>query len=251
MTRPTLAIAGLTACFGCQLTLLNCEAELPTLAERFDFTYFPMGSSRHDIGGEFSAALVEGSVSTPDDLETLVKLRSRSRILVAFGTCACWGGVAAMNNHLSREAMTESVYGKGAGPTGSFNPCPLHRFVTVDFSINGCPPEKNELLTTLAALLHGTLPVFPQYPVCTECRNRECLCLLIERGEPCLGPITQAGCNARCPAVSIKCEGCRGPVTEANVASELEVLLEKGISREEVIRRMRRFYPEWDYGQRS
>lgn len=251
MTRPSLAIAGLTACFGCQLTFLNCEAELPTLAGLFDFTYFPMGSSRREIGGEFTAALVEGAVSTPDDLETLVRLRSRSRVLVAFGTCARWGGVAAMNNHLSRVAMTESVYGKGARPTGSFNPGPLHRFVTVDLSITGCPPEKSELLATLAALLHGTLPVFPQYPVCTECRNRECLCLLIERGEPCLGPITQAGCNARCPAVSIKCEGCRGPVTEANVASELEVLLEKGISREEVIRRMRRFYPEWDYGQRS
>lgn len=251
MNRPSLAIAGLTACFGCQLTLLNCEAELLEIAEQFVFTYFPMGCSKHDIGGEFSVALVEGAVSTPDDLETLVRLRSRSRILIAFGTCACWGGVAAMNNHLSRESMIASVYGKETQPRGSFNPGPLHRFVTIDFTITGCPPEKGELLSTLAALLHGTLPVFPQYPVCTECRSRECLCLLIERGEPCLGPITQAGCNARCPAVSIKCEGCRGPVTEANAASELEMLQEKGIGRKELERRMRRFYAEWNYGQRS
>lgn len=251
MTRPTLAIAGLTACFGCQLTLLNCEAELPSLAECLDFTYFPMATSRNDIERDFSAALVEGAVSTPDDLETLIRLRSRSRILVSFGTCACWGGVAAMNNHLSREAMKQSVYGEAAGSTESFNPVPLSRFVTVDFSITGCPPEKSELLATLAALVHGTLPLFPQYPVCTECRIRECPCLLMERGEPCLGPVTQAGCNARCPAVAVKCEGCRGPVTEANVVSELEMLQEKGISREELIRRLRRFYPDWDYGKRA
>ena len=251
MSKPTLAIAGLTACFGCQLTLLNCEEELLTLAERFEFTYFPMGSSRHNIASEFSAALVEGAVSTPADLETLVKLRSRSKFLIAFGTCALWGGVAAMNNHLPRTSLAEVVYGKDAVPDITFNPGPLDRFVTVDFAIIGCPPEKGELLATLAALLHDTLPVFPQYPVCTECRNRENVCLLIEKGEPCLGPITQAGCNARCPAVSIKCEGCRGPVTEANVASEIDVLMEKGISRDELVSRMRRFYPEWDYGQRS
>ncbi len=67
----------------------------------------------------------------------------------------------------------------------------------------------------------------------------------------CLGPLTQAGCNARCPAVEIKCEGCRGPVAEANVVAELALLLEKGFAREEIVRRMRRFYPDWDYEQRS
>jgi coenzyme F420-reducing hydrogenase gamma subunit len=251
MNRPTIAIAGLTACSGCQLTLFNCEAELLELAERFTFAYFPMGFTGLSITGPFDVAFVEGAVSTPDDLEILIKLRSRSRFLVAFGTCALWGGVAAMNNHEARNDLLEMVYGAGGGEMKSFNPQPFRHFIKVDFAIAGCPPEKAELLATLAALLKGTFPVFPRYPVCTECRIRENRCLLIEDNEMCLGPLIQAGCNARCPAVGIKCEGCRGPVAEANVAAELALLLEKGFAREEIVRRMRRFYPEWDYEQRS
>ncbi len=251
MNRPAIAIAGLTACSGCQLTLFNCEADLLELAERFTFAYFPMGFTGLSITGPFDVAFVEGAVSTPDDLEILIKLRSRSRFLVAFGTCALWGGVAAMNNHEARNDLLETVYGAGGGAMKSFNPQPFRHFIKVDFAIAGCPPEKAELLATLAALLKGTFPAFPRYPVCTECRIRENRCLLIEDNEMCLGPLVQAGCNARCPAVGIKCEGCRGPVAEANVAAELALLLEKGFAREEIMRRMRRFYPEWDYEQRS
>ncbi|MCM2359625.1 MAG: NADH:ubiquinone oxidoreductase [Geobacteraceae bacterium] len=251
MRKPIIAIAGLTACSGCQLTLLNCEAELPELAERFDLAYFPLGITEGAVTGPFDAAFVEGAVSTPDDLEILIKLRSRSRHLVAFGTCALWGGVAAMNNHESRNALLETVYGEGGSEMKSFNPQPFRHFIKVDFAITGCPPEKPEILAALAALLRGTFPVFPRYPVCTECRSRENRCLLIEDNEICLGPLIQAGCNARCPAVGIICEGCRGPVDEANVAAELELFLEKGFTREEIGRRMRRFCPEWDYEQRS
>jgi len=249
--RPVVAMAGLTACSGCQLTFLNCETELPELARRFAISYFPLAVTAHAASGPIDISFIEGAVSTPDDLELLLKIRSMSRFLVAFGTCALWGGVAAMNNHESRKSMVEAVYGKTAGGMKTFNPQPFANFVKVDFAITGCPPEKSELLATLAAFLKGSFPVFPRYPVCTECRNRENRCLLIEDNEICLGPLIQAGCNARCPAVGIICEGCRGPVTEANVAAELELLLEKGFTREEIERRMRRFYPEWDYEQRS
>ncbi len=248
MNRPVIAIAGLTACSGCQLTFFNCEGELPEIAEHFSFAYFPMGITGHSITGPIDAAFVEGAVSTPGDMEVLIKLRSVSRLLVAYGTCALWGGIAAMNNHASRDSMVETVYGKGA-EMKTFNPQPFHRFVKVDATITGCPPEKAELLSVLSALRRGALPVFPVYPVCTECRNRENRCLLIEDNALCLGPLTQAGCNARCPTVGINCEGCRGPVAEANVAAEMELLQEKGFSPEEIQRRMRRFYPEWNYEQ--
>src|SRR6266545_927685 len=112
VTRPTIAIAGLTACSGCQLTFFNCERELPELAERFAISYFPMGFTERSITGPIEAAFVEGAVSTPDDLEVLIKLRSRSRFLIAFGTCALWGGVAAMKNDESRNGLLEAVYGK-------------------------------------------------------------------------------------------------------------------------------------------
>jgi len=251
MKRPKLAIAGLTACSGCQLTLLNCEDELPEVARLFELVDFPMGESGSDPDAVFDAAIVEGAVSTPADLANLFKLRNASRLLVAFGTCALFGGVAAMNNLGSkREELLRRVYGEGGDGIESFPPSPFRNFVSVDYTITGCPPEKHDILALLAALLAGTLPPPQCYPVCTECRSRENLCLLLERNELCLGPIIQGGCNARCPATGIVCEGCRGPVREANVAQELELLLERGFDRKEIERRMSRFTPEWDYGQR-
>jgi sulfhydrogenase subunit delta len=263
MNRPRLAIAGLTACSGCQLTLLNCEEELPEIAGKFDLVYFPMAQSEGagrmnpsalsppSPGGLFDVAIVEGAVSMPGDLAVLFHLRNASRILVAFGTCALFGGVAAMNNGThQRESLLREVYGTGGSGYESFPPAPFKNFVTVDFAITGCPPEKPDLLALLGALLAGTLPPTPSYPVCTECRSRENLCLLLERGELCLGPIIQGGCNARCPATGIPCEGCRGPVREANVAQQLELLLERGFDRREIEQRMSRFTPEWDYGKR-
>jgi coenzyme F420-reducing hydrogenase gamma subunit len=251
MSKPVIAIAGLTACFGCQLTILNCEDELADLARMFTFAYFPMGMSQHGFQGEFDAALVEGAVSTPEDLETLVRLRSRSGSLFAVGTCARWGGINAMKNGEPRLSLVTRVYGSDGAAIATFNPGPLHRFVSVDGYVTGCPPEKKEMLLLFRALLHGTKPNLPDYPVCMECRMRENLCLLIEKDQLCLGPLIRAGCNARCPAVATPCEGCRGPVTEANIAAETDLLVEKGFRREEIASRMQRFCVEWSYGQDS
>ncbi|WP_239027038.1 NADH:ubiquinone oxidoreductase [Geomonas oryzisoli] len=246
-----LAIAGLTACSGCQLTLLNCEDELPELLARCELVYFPLAESGNVLEVQFDAALVEGAVSTPKDLELLFKLRNASTHLVAYGTCALFGGVAAMNNGLNtRQELLQSVFGTGGCLPESFAPAPLANFVSVDAAVTGCPPEKHEIVEMVAALAAGTLPPARHYPVCTECRSRENLCLLLEKRQLCLGPVVQGGCNARCPATGIVCEGCRGPVREANVAQELELLLERGFGKDEIERRMSRFKPEWDYGQR-
>jgi sulfhydrogenase subunit delta len=251
MNRPRLAIAGLTACSGCQLTLLNCEAELPEIMERFELAYFPLAQSGGKAAGLYDVAIVEGAVSTPEDLATLFALRNASRILIAFGTCALHGGVAAMNNGTRpREELLREVYGEKGLRFASFPPAPFRNFVSVDCAITGCPPEKPDLLVLLGALLAGTLPPTASYPVCTECRSRENLCLLLERGEFCLGPVIQGGCNARCPATGVPCEGCRGPVRKANVSQQSELLLERGFDREEIARRMSRFTREWDDGKR-
>ncbi|WP_215906681.1 NADH-quinone oxidoreductase subunit B family protein [Geomonas propionica] len=246
-----VAITGLTACSGCQLTLLNCEDELPELLGLCELVYFPLAESGNVLDAQFDAAIVEGAVSTPKDLELLFSLRNAARVLVAYGTCALFGGVAAMNNTIScRRDLLQTVFGDAVQLPESFAPAPLANYVSVDAAVTGCPPEKQEIMELVAALAAGTLPPARCYPVCTECRSRENLCLLLEKRELCLGPVVQGGCNARCPATGIVCEGCRGPVREANVAQELELLLERGFGREEVERRMSRFKPGWNYGQR-
>lgn len=245
MRRLRLAIAGLTACSGCQLSLLNCEDELPDLLELFEFHYFPMACTPALLTGEYDAALVEGCLSMPHEKELLLELRKRSRYLVALGTCALCGGVAALRNGEDRELLRQLVYGQSPVASETFEPLPLHSLVQVDAVVTGCPPEKKELLRMLAGLARGALPEGIDYPVCTECRMRENLCLLTERNMLCLGPLTLGGCGARCPSLSVSCEGCRGPVPEANLAEALEIYAQKGYDRITVLERLRRFCPEW------
>lgn len=246
MKKLQLAIAGLTACSGCQLTLLNCEAELLQLLKNVDFRFFPMACSPAMLEEEYDAALVEGCLSMPHEHELLLALRQRSRYLIAVGACAVWGGVAALRNGEDRERLRRQIYGTNPIAGGTFSPRPLHEVVKVDAFINGCPPEKEELLRLIADLMHGTLPVSICHPVCSECRMRENLCLLSERSALCLGLLTLGGCGARCPSQGVPCEGCRGPVPEANLAEALEVFLQKGYDQETVLERLKRFCPEWE-----
>lgn len=245
MKKLRIAIAGLTACSGCQLTLLNCEDELPLLLEQVDFDYFPMACSPSVLHGHYDAALVEGCVSMPAERRLLRALRKHSRLLVAVGTCAAWGGVATIRNGESRDMLRRIVYGKSDVAGMSEEPVPLKTIVPVDFTITGCPPEKSAILELFAALAKGTLPVSPRIPVCAECRARENICLLTEQNMLCLGPLTTGGCNARCPSMGVVCEGCRGPVEEANIREAMAIFADKGHDPAEVREKLRRFCREW------
>ena len=119
----------------------------------------------------------------------------------------------------------------------------MNEIVDVDLSITGCPIEKTEFLSAVGCLLRGDAPLLPEYPVCAECKMLESNCLWVEKGEVCLGPLTVGGCGARCPALGIACVGCRGPVVDPNVASALARLEEQGVSRDEIVRKLRTFAP--------
>jgi coenzyme F420-reducing hydrogenase gamma subunit len=244
MNKPTVGIFGLTGCAGDQLVILNCEDRLLELVSLIDVLDFLMASSENDAACPLDIALVEGAVLSRKDAERLEAIRKRAKLLVALGTCAVWGGVAAMDRGTGRRKLLEDVYGETGLTYDSLPARALHELVKVDLKITGCPIEKEHFLATIANLLSGNLPLYPEYPVCTECRMREHNCLMIERGELCCGPITVAGCNARCPNLRVPCVGCRGPVNDANSASWLAALEEKGIDRQRLAARLRVFAPE-------
>lgn len=243
MSKPTLGIFGLTGCAGDQLVILNCEDQLLDVVALVDLRDFTMASSETFQDCALDVALVEGAVATGRDAETLKAIRKRAHTLVALGSCAVWGGVAAANREGDRAAMLEEVYGEPGRQYDSCPPQALHEVVKVDLRITGCPIEKEHFLSAVSALLNGDAPLYPEYPVCTECRMRENNCLMIERGEVCCGPLTAAGCNARCPELRVPCVGCRGPIADANLSSMLNLLEEKGLDRERVGARLRTFAP--------
>lgn len=241
MQKPTVGIYGLTGCAGDQLVILNCEDELLDIAGALDIKFFPMAMTGNDEECPLDIVFVEGSVVQPREAEMLKKLRERAKLLIAIGTCAVWGGVQAMKNEIPHEALKREVYGPEGEVFDVIIAQPLSNFVKVDFAISGCPIEKEQLLHAVASLLHGDLPRLPTYAVCTECKMSEYPCLLVEKGQLCLGPLTVAGCKARCLSYGQPCRGCRGPVEEANAASEAKVLKEKGFTWLDIQNRLRTF----------
>ena len=246
MDKPSVGIYGLTGCAGDQLALLNCEDELLDITGAVNLKFFPMAMTGNDESSPLDVVFVEGTVVQPEDEHMLRKLRDRTKLLIALGTCAVWGGIPAMKNEIARAELRQKVYGPQGEGFETVNAAPLSHFVKVDLAISGCPVEKGQLLQAVAALLHGDLPRLPNYAVCTECKMAENPCVLIESGRLCLGPITVAGCNARCPSHGQPCIGCRGPVEEANVSSEITVLKEKGFTWVDIQNRLRTFAGEAD-----
>lgn len=240
MTKPKIGIYGLTGCAGDQLAVLNCEDELLDILNAVDLKSFIMAQTGNDEC-ELDIAFMDGTVTQESDWEELKDIRKRCGLLVAIGTCAVWGGVAAMRNDIKRDVLKKRVYGDKGGFLKSLPVKPLSAYVKVDLKITGCPIEKHEFLKSVASLLHGDLPTFPRYPVCTECKMNEYECVLVKQNKVCLGPITLAGCQARCPSLGIPCTGCRGPVDEANIASEINLLQDKGFSIQDIKNRISTF----------
>ncbi len=241
--KPAVGIFGLTGCAGCQLVIVNCEDELLDLVALLDLKDFLMAASNGHEEPPLDIAFVEGAVLSRRDEATLKRVRARSRCLVALGTCAVWGGVAALDRLFDRDALVRDVYGKAGAKFDTVPAKALHDVVPVDYAITGCPIEKDEFLAAVANLLNGNPPLVHDVPVCAECRMRENNCLLLERGLPCVGAVTAGGCQARCPALGVPCIGCRGPVPDANVASALTVLQEHGLSAEDARHRVQIFGP--------
>lgn len=111
MSKPTVGIFGLTGCAGDQLVILNCEDRLLDIVALIDIRDFLMASSENDAGCPLDIALVEGAVLSQRDADKLRAIRQRSKILVALGTCAVWGGVAAMDRGTDRARLLAEVYG--------------------------------------------------------------------------------------------------------------------------------------------
>jgi coenzyme F420-reducing hydrogenase gamma subunit len=242
--KPRIGIFGLSGCWGEQIVILNCEDELLTLVGAVEVVDFLGGSSVNDTGGPLDIALVEGSVGSAREEAALRKIRARAKLLIACGSCACFGGVAAAWNGTARDAAATLVYGDMAARYDLTPHRPLRDFVNVDATIRGCPIEKDEFLQAVACLLNGDPPQPVEYPVCAECRMREQECLLLNYGIHCSGPITAGGCGARCPGFNSPCIGCRGPADEANVASMEAIITNAGFTVEDFRRRQRLFAGE-------
>ncbi len=231
--KPRVGVFDFTGCEGCQLQLANKEETLAPFLAAIEVVNFREVSSVK--GANFEIALVEGAVTREDEVERLRRIRDQATLVVALGSCACFGGVNRLKNAYNLDQANRDVYGdkpKATLPTRA-----VKEVIDVDMEIPGCPVRKNEVERIVQHLVWNLPYSFPVYPVCLECKQRYSVCLF-EKGQLCLGPITRGGCDAPCPASGLGCWGCRGPAEAPNYEEFFAMAESRGFSKEEIAERL-------------
>ncbi len=238
--KPKLAVWKFASCDGCQLSLLDLETELLEIVDAVEIAYF-LEASRATIKGPYDLSLVEGSITTPHDARRILEVRLQSKFLVTIGACATSGGIQALRNFRNIDEFITQVYAHPDYISTLETSTPISDHVKVDFELQGCPINKYQLLEVLSASLAGRRPGIVSESVCMECKRRGNICVITAHGTACLGPVTQAGCGAICPAYDRGCYGCYGPKENSNTDSLSNWLKNTGVKSEELKRVYRTF----------
>jgi coenzyme F420-reducing hydrogenase gamma subunit len=164
-------------------------------------------------------SFVEGSLSTPDDVQRIKQIRDNSNHVITIGACAAAGGLQALRNIAAQDDWVQSVYATPEYISTLDQVMPIGKQIKVDFELWGCPVNTHQITTALRSLLNGVMPVNEQDSLCLECKRQNHVCVMVSRGLPCMGPVTRTGCGALCPEVGRDCYGCYGPAENANIKS--------------------------------
>ena len=154
-------------------------------------------------------------------------------ILMAYGSCACIGGINGLRLKFSPDEAKHIVYNGRKYHLEAGRPRPLSDVVKVDYHIPGCPTNNQEFVTALKSILIGKGYRPPNYAVCVECKFKENVCLF-EKGQVCMGPFTRAGCGAWCICYGNTCYGCRGLLNGSVNKAQMDILLGSGYSIGEI-----------------
>lgn len=231
--KPRVAVFDFTCCEGCELQMANKEETLGHFLQAVEVVNFrEVSSEKRD---DYEIAFIEGAITRDDEVERIKNIRNKAKVLVAYGSCACFGGVNRLKHQMSNEEANKIVYGDKPKATGPVRA--IKEVVKVDLEIPGCPVNKAEVEKIVLHVALGIPFEYPRYPVCVECKQHFNVCHLT-KGNLCMGPITKAGCNAPCPTGGLGCWGCRGPADDANYKEYFAQLKKDGFSEREIKERL-------------
>jgi F420-non-reducing hydrogenase small subunit len=247
----SLAVVSLSSCGGCSAALLDNQAELEKLLDWARVLYCTMLMDQSELK-EVDVALIDGVIRVKEDQEKIKEAREKSRFLVAWGTCAAFGGIPAIANLFELEDLIEASYGESRDPLGYYlsgnrgvqrcmyqaqefgllrRAYPAAHMVRVDYYLPGCPPPVNLLTRLLGDLTGESSAPEPRQIICAECHRKprkvdleglevfptgvmDTQVCFFSLGIVCLGPLTKGGCGAICTQGGLPCWGCRGPAAQ-------------------------------------
>jgi len=238
--KPKLAVFKFASCDGCQLSLLDAEDELLAVANSIDIAFFPE-ASRRMLKGPYDIGIVEGSITTPQDVEHIREIRKECQTLITIGACATAGGIQALRNWKDIRDFVSIVYASPEYISTLDRSLPIGSFVHVDFELRGCPINKHQLIETINAFMNNRKPNISSQSVCVECKTKGNICVMVGQGIPCLGPVTHSGCGAICPTFNRGCYGCYGPMESPNTSALSKKMVELGSTNQDVMLAFRTF----------
>src|SRR5690242_3499107 len=165
-TKISVATVWLDGCSGCHMSLLDIDERLADLATSINIVYGPL-VDRKEFPEQVDMTLVEGSVSSEEDLKKIKHIRQHTRLLIAMGDCAVTGNVPSMRNPFGTEKVLQHIYLRNAPseivPRLLPRVLPVHQVVAVDAFLPGCPPPADAFYFALTELLAGRLPDMSGY----------------------------------------------------------------------------------------
>jgi F420-non-reducing hydrogenase small subunit len=266
MAKPKLAVYWAASCGGCDIAILDIEEKILNVVDFFDPIFWPCvldfkyDDVRRMDDKSITLTLFNGAIRNDENFEIARLLRQKSVVMCAFGSCATEGGIPALANLYDKDSIIKYAFFDSPSVDNPQKVVPqteyktpegtitipamwntvrsLGQTIDVDYLIPGCPPQSNQIVTVVEAvidILSNGKPLPPKGAVlgatdkscCDEClRQRDIkkikkfirpferildpdLCLL-EQGVVCLGPATRAGCGAKCVKAGVPCRGCYG-----------------------------------------
>lgn len=167
MSKARLATVWLDGCSGCHMSFLDLDERLIELAGKVDLVYSPLVDYKEYPEG-VDVALVEGAVSSEEDLEKIRRVRERTKLLVSLGDCAVTANVPGMRNPFGVKAIMDRAYIENVTHAPGYptevvpvllpHSLPIHHMVPVDAFVPGCPPSADVIYFFLSEVLEGRVP---------------------------------------------------------------------------------------------
>ena len=170
MAKPTVASDWLAGCAGCHMSFLDIDERIVKLIELVNLRATPITDLKEPDEEGVTVGILEGGVNNTYNEFVAKQMRARSKILVALGDCAVFGGVPAMRNFFTLEDALKRAYVEtpSTDESGKIPSDPeltkptivraVHEVVKVDLFVPGCPPDADIIFYALSELAQGRMP---------------------------------------------------------------------------------------------
>ena len=236
--KVKVAFMQLSDCWGCHQSLINTHLGLLPVLPALDIVYWPTvvdfkhASLKAREPGSVLVGFIEGAIRTKEDYDNVELMREKCALIIAFGTCACYGSVSGLANQWDIEILKKRKFTEVESATNDTPIIPtenvpefrlkiinVDKVINVDAYMSGCPPRPEQIISAIVFLL-GQKP-FPmnELAFCNDCSLNTNGCLLDEK-MMCYGPITSMGCSLKCTSDKNPCVGCYGPSKTVSARAE-------------------------------